>query len=164
MESVFEKTAKLALVVVVGLAFLLYWIVPKLALAHRLRMNETLFMLTNILGAVCGALGLAATFIWPDAIVELHLWELIIVPWVLIQVYWLIILRIRKSDPIVDEKQEFDMSQAAGLTMALTILAMALLFTLFSRGVLAGLTWFPYYLFTTVLCFSASTIYYFKRA
>lgn len=164
MEETIEKVVKLILVLILVLAGLLYWLLPKTRLAKYLKMNEALFVITNIIGMIFGVLGLGVTFVWPRFIVELHLWELIVTPFVLVYVYWALIMRIRKTSEIVDEKQDYNMTKAGAVTMAFSIPAMAFMFILYYNEIFDGPIWFPYYFFVTILIFSCSTLFYFKKA
>ena len=164
MEETVEKIIKLALVFVVVLACLLYWLLPKTRLSRHFKMNEKVFVVTFIISILCSIFGLAATFLWPQSILELHLWELLALPIFLVYVYWFIVIKTTKSAELVDEKQGFDMAKGAALSMAFTIPCMALLLNFYQRGILEGLIWFPYYLFVTLLLFSAGTLYNFKKS
>lgn len=164
MEGIAEKIIKLGLFFVVILACFLYWLLPRTRLSKHFRMNETVFVGSFTISIVCSILGLAATFLWPQAIFEWHLWELLALPIFLIYVYWFIVLKTTKNTVLMDEKQEFDMAKGAALSMAFTIPSMALLLNLFQRGILEGLLWFPFYLFVTLLLFSAGTLFSFKKS
>lgn len=164
MEGIAEKIIKLGLFFVVVLACLLYWLLPKTRLSRHFKMNEKVFVVTFIISILCSIFGLVATFLWPQAIFELHLWELLALPIFLVYMYWFIVIKATKSAELVDEKQGFDMAKGAALSMAFTIPCMVLLLNLYQRGVLEGLVWFPYYLFVTLLFFSAGTLYNFKKS
>lgn len=133
MEGTAEKIIKLALVLMLAGAILLYWLLPRTRLARRITMNETLFSVTSIVGIICGAAGLVVTVLWPQFIVQLHLWELILMPFVLLNIYWAVIMKTRRSAQILDEKQLFDMTHAAAVTWGVSITAMAILFVLTRR-------------------------------
>jgi hypothetical protein len=163
MEPNTEKVIKIILLLVIVLAILSYWLIPKSKLRSRLHMNENIFMITQSIGVLCGVAGLLITFIYPHKIIELHLWELLIMPYFIIQVYWLIVMKIRRSGEILDEKQEYDMGKAGGMTFGISIPAMVIVFILYQNKIAEGLIWFPYYLFITILIFSSSTLYYFKK-
>jgi hypothetical protein len=124
MESQTEKIIKLALVLILVMAGLLFWLLPKTKLAKHLIMSEKLFIFTNIIGVTCGIVGLVVTFVLPQFIVELHLWALIVMPFALAEIYWLMIIRIRKTSEIVDEKQYYNITKAGALTMAFSILVL----------------------------------------
>jgi hypothetical protein len=164
MEGIAEKIIKLGLFFIVVLACFLYWLLPRTRLSRHFKMNEKVFILTQIICIFCSIFGLVATFLWPQSIFELHLWELLALPIFLVYVYWFIVQKTIKSGAIVDEKQEFDMAKGAALSMAFTIPCMALLLNLYQRGALEGLVWFPYYLFVTLLLFSAGTLTSFKKS
>ena len=163
MESQIEKIIKLILVFIIALAIVLYWLLPKTRLAKYFKMNERLFVITNIIGVTCGIIGLVVTFILPQFIVELHLWEIIVTPFALMYIYWLLIIRIKKTAQVLDEKQDYNMTQAGAITMALSIPAMVIMFTLYYNKVFDGPIWFPYYFFVTLLFFSATTLLLFKK-
>jgi hypothetical protein len=163
MEGIAEKIIKLGLFFIVVLACFLYWLLPRTRLSRHFKMNEKVFVVTQIISILCSIFGLVATFFWPNAIFELHLWELLALPIFLVYVYWFIVLKATRTTELVDEKQEFDMAKGSGLSMALTVPCMALLLNLYQRGTLEGLVWFPYYLFAALLLFSAGTLYNFKK-
>jgi hypothetical protein len=164
MEGMAEKIIKLGLFFMVALACFLYWLLPRTRFSKHFRMNEKVFVWTFTVSIVCSIFGLAVTFLWPQAIFKMHLWELLALPIFLVYVYWFIVLKTTKSAELVDEKQEFDMGKGAALSMAFTIPCMALLLTLYQRGTLDGLIWFPYYLFIALLLFSVGTLYSFKKS
>jgi hypothetical protein len=162
----FESIIKLILVVIVILAALCYWLLPKTNFAKKMKMTVPLFITTNIVGIVCGIIGIMGIFLWKGFIIEAHLWELIIFPYALVWIYWLIIIRLKKTSVIVDEKQEWDMSQAAGITYGGTIVTLSVMFQLSMHKIVDlndGL-WFPFYLFLSIFLFSCSTLLFFKRS
>ena len=163
MEGIAEKIIKLGLFFIMVLACFLYWLLPKTRLVKHFKMNEKVFVVTFIISILFSIFGLVATFLWPQAIFELHLWELLVMPVFLVYVYWFIVKKLAKGSEIVDEKQEFDMAKGAALSISLTVPSMALLFILFDEGILEGLIWFPYYLFVTLLLYSAGTQYSYKK-
>ncbi len=163
METQFEKIIKLILVIIVALGIVLFFLLPKTRLAKKFKMNEKLFIITHIIGVICGIVGLAVTFIFPHSIVELHLWELIIMPFVLIEIYWLMIVRIRKTSDLIDEKQDYNMTKAGAYTMWALIPAMVIMFQLYYNKIFEGPIWFPYYFFVTLLFFSGTTLLLFKK-
>ena len=163
MYAFIETIVKVTLLVVLLIAGLAYWFVPRLAIARKFRMNETTFIISTVIGMICGAVGLVLTIVWPDGLLDLHLWELIMLPFVLMNIYWAIIMRVQKTVIIVDEKQAYNMTSAAGVTWAWSIPIMVLVFVLYQQSVLSGVLWFPSYLFASLLVFSAATLYLFKR-
>jgi len=163
MESHIEKIIKLALVIIIALAILLYWLLPKTRLAKYFKMNERLFVITNIIGVTCGIIGLVVTFLFPKFIVEWHLWEVIIAPFALMEIYWLLIIKIKKTAEVIDEKQDYNMTKAGAITMAASIPAMVIMFMLYYNKVFDGPIWFPYYFFVILLFFSGTTLFLFRK-
>ena len=164
MEGIAEKIIKLGLFFIVVLACFMYWLLPRTRLSRHFKMNERIFVVTQVVSILCSIFGLIVTFVWPQAIFNLHLWELVTLPIFLVYVYWFTVIKATKNVELVDEKQGFDMAKGAALSMAFTIPCMALLLNLYQRGTLEGHAWFPYYLFITLLLFSAGTLYNFKKS
>jgi hypothetical protein len=163
METLLEKIIKVGVLSILIFAGLLVWMVPKTKWSRRIRMNEKIFVITQLIGAFCGMIGIAATAIWPDLIVKTHLMWAILSPYALIWFYYLMVMTIKKTTNIVDEKQDFNMASAGGITMALTVFAMTILFLLYYDGMADGIIWYPYYFFITIVIYSASTLILFKR-
>ncbi len=159
-----EKLIKLVLVLIFVIAILVYWLLPKTAFAKSLKMHETLFTLTNLIGILCGLTGLAMTMVQPEKIIEYHLWELIAVPFALVYLYWLLLGKINSGKESIDEKQVFNMTSAAAFAWILSIPVMVFVFMLFQSAVLDGLVWFPIFFFQGLLIFSAATLYFYKNA
>jgi hypothetical protein len=163
MEPQIEKIIKLILGLFIIIAGLSYWLIPKSKLGSRFQMNEYVFIISQAIGILCGLAGLFLTFIYPQKIIKFHLWELLIIPYFLIFVYWLIVMKIRKSTEIVDEKQEYDMGRGDGITFGISIPAMVIMFILYQNEIVNGLIWFPFYIFVTILIYSSSTLFFFKK-
>lgn len=121
-------------------------------------------MLTGIIGILCGLAGLTVSIMQPVFITELHLWELIAVPFALVYFYWLMIEKINKGRDQWDEKQILNMTSAAAFAWSVSIPIMGLVFILYQSAVINGSIWFPIFFFQALLFFSAATIYYYKKA
>ncbi|MFQ5772537.1 MAG: hypothetical protein ACE5HX_18515 [bacterium] len=158
-----ENVIKILLVSLLLIAGFLYWLLPKTKFVKHCKMNETLFVFTCVIGIICGVIGLLVTFVWPQFIVELHLWELIIMPFVLIWIYWGMIIRVRKTTEIIDEKQNLDMTRAAATTWIISIPALAFMFILYEESIMAGTVWFPYFFFMSLFVFSLSLLFFFRK-
>lgn len=163
MHSGMNILSKLILVVLLILAGLAVWLLPKTRLAPGRRIGERLFLITNVVGALCGAAGLVMIFTWPERVREWHLWELAVMPLVLVYAYWIAVIRQARTCDVVDEKQNFDMANAGGQAWGLSIPAMAVAWVLQGHGLFDPALWFPYYLFVTLLFYSVGTLYFFKR-
>lgn len=163
-KTMVEKVIKLVLVLILVLAALLYWLLPKTKLAKHFKMNDTLFVITCIIGMICGISGLAVTFVWQQLVIETHLFEFILIPLALIYVYWAIIMKIRKTSDMLDEKQIYNMTRAAATTLMGATCVMLLMYFVSYQKIFAleGKVWFLFYFFVTLLFYSASTLFYFK--
>ncbi len=155
--------SKLALLSLLTLAGLAVWLLPKTRLVSGRLISEKLFVLTYTVGALCAAAGLAALFIWPGRVHEWHLWELSVAPLVLVYAYWLAVMRKTGTSPVMDEKQDADLTKAGGVAWGLSIPAMLLAFLLSEAGLFSPALWFPYYILATLFLHSLATLYYFKR-
>lgn len=160
-----EKTIKIIILTVLALAFFLHWLLPKTRWARFLKMNETIFIITNSIGSISALLGLIATFVWPDLIVEAHLMWLLILPIALVHFYHLAIIRAARTADILDEKQNFDLTSGAATTLYVFLLLLMVLFNLeYNRiYILHGIQYFPFYIFVLLLTFHTSTVIFFRR-
>ncbi len=157
-----EKIIKIILSVVIIAAIILALIIPRTGLKKYLRMNEPLFVATNVLGAICGLAGLILSLTIPETVIRLHLWELIILPFAIIYIYWAMIADAQKDDALVDEKQAFNMSRGIVVSWCVSIIFMAVVFTQYQNGNLSGGSWFLLFFFQTLMVFSAATLYFYK--
>lgn len=164
MQNDYEALIKITLVAVLVLAGLLYMLLPKLRISNRLHFSESLYVSTATVGILSGIVGLVLTFALPVKVVELHIWEMVLMPFALMYFYWALVLKIKRHQTFLDEKQELDMTRAAGLTLAISIPAMAALAVISGGNGLAEQIWLPYYLFVTVLVYSVGSLIYYKSA
>lgn len=168
VETTYEKIFKISAFFIVFLALFLYWILPNTKLARHFKMNESLFIASHILGIVCGITGLAAAILWQQVIVKTHLFEFIVVLFGFIFVYWAMILKARKSanvSDILDEKQIDNIRKAATVTLFVVSCILLIMYFISYHEVftLEGKIWFLCYFFMTLLIYSGSTLYYFKK-
>jgi hypothetical protein len=154
---------KLFVSVVLVLAVIAFYLLPKTRLGKALRMNEKLFYAINITGIACGAAGLALSLIMGERIMTGHYFELILLPAVIIYLYSAVVMKARGNKPAFDEKQGLDMTRAAALSLPFSIAGMFLLYALYRESVFEGLVWFPVYLFLTLTVYSAAVLVYFRR-
>ena len=138
--------------------------------------DELLFEVTQYVGMVCGITGVAFTLYGYIALGEFTvkgwlLWLLlfycivIILPWFALIIYWIARLSCRSVLTLYDEKQKQDFT-SSGLTAWLSsIPAMILILIVSLRQPSSPVVflWFPFYLFFTLLVFSASLLLKFKR-
>ena len=119
MQTGIETLIKLVLVTLLVAAGLAVWLVPGTRWLTGRRISGKLFLLTSVVGVLSGAGGLVVLFAWPARVLESHLWELIVMPLVLVYAYWFIVWRRARTTDILDEKQNLDMVYAGTLTCAL---------------------------------------------
>jgi len=161
-----EGKSKIGLIlfIILVLALILLFVLPKTKLSRLFKINQSIYTITNILGLITGIFGLLAIFIWPPEVVKSFLWKLIIMPYVLIWIYCGMIMISKKTSDIYDEKQDYDMTKGAAVTMAGLILVMgSVISPLLEKDILNVMLLMPFYLFCAVLIFSASTLFFFKR-
>jgi hypothetical protein len=163
MQSGIEVAIKFVLVTLLVLAGLAVWLLPRTRVATSRTVSDRVFVATAIVGIVCSVAGLVLLLAWPQRVLQWHLWELAAMPLVLLYAYWLVVMRRARSAQVLDEKQDVDMTRAGAVAWGLSIPAMCLAFVLPDAGLFEGGLWFPWYLFVTLLVFSATTLYYFKR-
>jgi hypothetical protein len=159
--EIFVKVAVLAVLVLSGIAL---WILPKTRFAGRIRGGEKSFITSQWLGVLTGTAGLAATFILPRLIVEAHLMWLILLPFVLAEMYWLLVARVRRTASVLDEKQDLDMTRSGALTLGLSVPAMTLFFLWSRDRFVEPFLWLPFFLFTVVLVFSGGVLIGYRRS
>lgn len=138
--------------------------------------NEGFYEMTQYVGMVCGLAGFAFT-VYAD--VSLQDWRFgnwlvqllllyclaIIMPYILIIVFWLLRLARRSDKNLYDEKQRQDFA-FSGLTAwlaSLPVMTVVFISDLPGSGSGTGLLWLPYYLFSTLFIFSLSLLLRFRK-
>ena len=135
--------------------------------------NENNFNRLNYIGFFSGLLGSAATILLTflnDSIID---WKWIILPFTLLlySPYFLYllnwILSIKREDryKFLDEKQKQDLFKA-GITTLLLTLPVLIIYYIFNYNLMSvqgTVLWFPFYLFSSLLFFSGSTIFFYKK-
>ena len=131
--------------------------------------DSNLFMIVQYVGALCGLMGLALSslgFFYPRA------WKLeghtlftvmiLMIPYTLAAVYWLAAKLREKPRQLYDEKQMLDVGRSALITTLTSTIQMLSLFTLNFRGLgdMVSVLWLPLYLFSALLVFSCTNIYF----
>lgn len=136
--------------------------------------DEAIFINAQYIGILCGVFGIGV-FSWMSA--SMPLWALkkgifiisliIILPYLLIVIYWLIMKIREKTWQWYDEKQFQDISRASLMTMAFSLIIMLVIFLIqyFNNSFnFVAITWFPFYVFLVLLLFSSGTLYFNKKA
>jgi hypothetical protein len=161
----------LAFVLAVHALFFLLMIVLVLQTVRRIKResaaetvvkDEVLFLTAQWMGVFCGAVGLLVNFSFlarqissRQFVFLLPFYFLILLPYGLAVLSWLVRQRRSKPRDWYDEKQWGDMTRAALATVLLSFPGMA--FLLLFRQPL-GLFWFPHYVFLILFLFSACTL------
>lgn len=163
MDPATKILSKLVLLTMLALGGLAVWLLPRTSLVSGRQIGERLFLITYAVGAFCGAAGLAVLFALPERVLDWHLWELSVLPLVLLYAYWIAVMRKARSLQVLDEKQDANMAKAGALAWGLSVPAMLFVFLLYQAGRFDPALWFPYYILITLLFHSLGTLYYFKR-
>lgn len=138
--------------------------------------DELLFEVTQYVGMVCGITGLAFTVygyvaLGDFAVKSWLLWLLlfyclfIILPWFSLVIYWIVRLSRRSELTLYDEKQKQDFASSGMTAWLSSIPVMILILAVSLRQPSSPVVflWFPFYLFFTLLVFSASLLLKFKK-
>ncbi len=166
--SLYERIIKFVVLGLVAGGTLLFFIIPKTGLASKITLSVRAFIATSVVGLICGLAGIAATLIWPEKMIEFHIFELIIIPFGLMYSYWGLVMRINKMESleeVLDERQIDNLKQAAATTLGIVTTFFLLFYFAVSgeKTVPRADIWFLIYFFLCMLIFSGTTIYYFLR-
>jgi hypothetical protein len=125
--------------------------------------DEVLFLAAQWMGVICGAFGLLVNLSFyarqipsRQYIFLLPFYLLLLLPYGLAALVWLVRQRRTKPRDWYDEKQWGDMTRAALATLVLSFPGMAFLL-LFRRPL--GMFWFPHFIFLILLLFSGCTLF-----
>ena len=155
----------LGVFIIVGLISLaLSYFLPKEKFANYFRINERFFIFANIVGIICGSFGIAATFMFTPDAVRSYLWRFICFPWVYLQLYIILIMSIRKTIKIYDEKQGFNMANAAAVTLGFMAVVVILIEQLLQNGLFDIKLILPFYYFCMIFIYSMTTVVLFRKA
>lgn len=136
--------------------------------------SESLFYAMHILGVVCAGIGWALTLIfYLDDLPEvrrkwyiLPMIVIILIPYAIVFGGWLWAAREERQAGFLDEKQKFDLVRAGTTAWGISLGVMAILF-LMHLNTFEGpgsVLWLPSLTFTSLLAFSMSSLYYFRRS
>ena len=139
---------------------------------QRVARDINIFLVVQVVGVICGLMGLALTslgFFYPRA------WSLpvhtimggltLIFPYVLAVLYWMFLKLREKDRQWWDEKQSQDVGKSALLTLALDTVLMLVLFAANLQNLdgVVRLLWLPLYLFGTITFFSVGNLVFSNR-
>lgn len=136
--------------------------------------GEQLFVTLNIIGIVCGIIGLLIVLVdfYLIANPQSYKWAIIpyslfiFMPYILVLFGWFIKAISDKQSGWYDEKQKFDIYKSSTFTllMSVPIMVALFLFNYDSTNGIYSILWLPFYLFTILFIFSISLLYNFKAS
>ncbi len=151
----------LLFVVLLGAAacFILPRVLRKAKISPGAPVFEKLFRITFMTGILTGASGLTAAFLLKETLFTLHIWELLLIPFFLVHIYYyIIVMSGRESGADYDEKQLQDMTKGAAFAWALIFPVMVGVFVWYQQSKSSSLIWFPVFLFGSILIYSAGAL------
>jgi len=137
---------------------------------------ETIYKATQYVGMICGLIGIAFILIIYSVFSNNNLiitgftkfmvftaCVIIILPYIIMNFYW--INKLSKGSDWIDEKQKHDLTRSGLIAFVFSILFILIFFLINHgrTGQISAFAYFPLYLFATLLVFSISALYYFKR-
>lgn len=134
--------------------------------------GEKLFVSLNIIGIVCGIIGLLIVLVdfyfrsnpqsYKWAIIPYSLF--VFMPYLLVLSGWILHAFNNRQSGWYDEKQKFDIYKSSTFTLLISMPIMFTLFLINYDGVneIISILWLPFYLFIVLLIFSISSLYNFK--
>ena len=143
--------------------------------------DEMVFTLAQFVGIVCGLIGIAYTVMVLIVSVKLNInmntkatvyhmvstTILILIPYGMVVIYWLVLKLKEKMVEWYDEKQWRDVTRAALATLLISIPILGLFFfavTVRHLSYSAALLWFPFTLFLILFLFSLITLINYRRS
>ena len=139
---------------------------------------ETTYEITQYVGIVCSIIGIAlvlyiySVFSNNNLIISGFTKFLIFIACIIILLPYIIMIlyRINKFSKendglLIDEKQKHDLARSGLVAFLFSILVISVFFMINHgrTGQISAIVYFPLYLFTTLLVFSISVLYYFKK-
>jgi hypothetical protein len=139
----------------------------------RVLIDIHVFLVVHYVGLICGGLGLAMALLglfftggWSLYLHTILTNLILLFPYGLAVIYWIITTRKAQQGEWWDEKQIQDVGKSALLTLGVVMLIMMVLFVTHLNHLDSAirLQWFPTYLFSTVFTFSLANIIFNSRA
>ena len=157
----------------IGLSAALVTTLKNLKIEQSTRPVEDTFNAVNILGILCAGIGLTITVRMYYLDLPVSAWEWVVLPilcvvampYVVVLLSWLREAR-RENGGLLDEKQKTDLLKGGTTSWLASIpitVALFIVSYVTGPGPVSAL-WLPTYLFTSLLVFSASTLYFFREA
>lgn len=140
-----------------------FLILPKFKIIKKIKMSSSIFYSIFIIQFICSICGLIYTLISPDSIINDHIFEIFLIPILLIYLFIEIIRKNDTNKKIYDEKQLTNLTQASAITWPVSILTVFFLFAAQKEGMIGGLSFYPIFVFFTLLVYSIFSITYFIK-
>ncbi len=146
----------------------LFWF-KKENLLENVACDSNIFLIVQYIGIICGLMGLAFAslgFFFPRAWnLEIHSTLtpiILLIPYALAVLYWLITKLQEGQHQWYDEKQVQDIGKSAFVTLISTIIFMTALFiaNYNNLGGVVSILWLPLYLFLVLVLFSAGNLFF----
>ena len=128
-----------------------------------------IFLIVQYVGVISGVMGLALASLgflytsgWNITIHGILGGIVLLFPYALVVLYWLVTKFQEKDRQWLDEKQSIDIGKSALATLSINIILMLFLFIASLNkldGIVQGI-WMPIYLFSTILIFSIGNLYF----
>lgn len=154
---------KFIILAILIILFLAAWISPKTEAGKKVKMNEKLFVISNLILFICGITGFVLTIILGDRIMSTHIFEILLLP----AVFAFVLIGVSKTgkgfEEKYDEKQKSDMRDAAVFSWMSIILATFILYAAYSAGNVTGLLFFPIIIYLAFTTYAGSLLYFYKK-
>ena len=136
---------------------------------QTITVDSNVFLIVQYTGLLCGAMGLAFAILgfiftigWSLKMHTILTNLILLIPYGLAIIYWILVKTKEKPQPLFDEKQRQDVGWSAFITLIIVSAAMILIFALNIHTLDGALSylWLPIYLFSAILVFSVGNLYF----
>ena len=132
-----------------------------------------IFIASQYAGIICSFFGLFLTFLnfffprplWMIRVQINYSMMFLVIPYILVMLYWLFIKMKEKEKVFFDEKQLQDIGRASNFTLFSGILLSFILYLLSCGGLssMVSVLWFPSIIFVSLLAFSSALLYFIQK-
>ena len=156
------------LMAIVGLIYAVLFTVPDGRAIPVAARDHIVYVLAQVVGVVCGGVGLALTLLnfayprplWTVQVQIVPTVVVLLIPYGLAFLVW-VAVKLREGGEWFDEKQRQDVGAAAFATMIAGVIGLAILYgaSLDDLQGMVSVLWFPVNVFLVLLSFSAVNLY-----
>lgn len=148
------------------------------AIKKRSVLAETTYEISQYVGIICSITGIAfvlyiySVFSNNNLIISeftkfltFTACIIILLPYIIMIFYWINKLSKENDGSLIDEKQKHDLTRSALIAFLFSVLFILVFFLINHgrTGQISAFVYFPFYLFASLLVFSISVLYYFKK-